>query len=265
MSHFESQHTLYYNLHLIYSFKQQVYNALRPSQSQQYFHPPVTSSTPFSDSIMPVRTSYISTSTYQSAQALPSLVWEALRANARKSNVILPHAEKALASEMSGDSPSGSERWIICSTFDPSSSETIDFILSCTESGMGSYPIFIVPTLPTAQLDEDYLLPRLSALVQALYNAVSVSRVYSVFAPEPVTEMFTDLWVELTGIRFIQEPYYAATFSFCTKRTHVDRSATLHPSLKYDMRPAVESDIENVAELCYGFAEGSVSTQCHSV
>jgi hypothetical protein len=95
--------------------------------------------------------------------------------------------------------------------------------------------------------------------MQALHSAVGVSRVFSVFAPDPVTEMFTDLWVDLTGVDFVRDPYYHAIFSVCTRRTHIDRSITIHPSLKYDIRPAVESDIAKVAELCYGFALGSVS------
>lgn len=203
---------------------------------------------------MPGLTSRLTTSTYTNIHAIPQLFWDTLRVNACRSNVILSNAEKTLASE---DLPIRKECWITCSTFDSASFETIDLILSCTDHAMGSYPIFIVPTRPLSQLDENYLLPRLSLLVRALHSAVSVSRVFSVFAPDPVTEMFTDLWVDLTGVPFVPQSYYAATLSVCTKRTFIDRSTTVHPSLRYSLRPAVESDICNVAELCYEFALGS--------
>jgi len=201
-------------------------------------------------------TSRLFTSTYVSAHELPQQLWDTLRAHPRRSNVILSHAEKALTQAVGAKHPTRNECWITCSTSD-SSSETIDFVLSCVENSMGPYPIFIFSTRHFSQLDEEYLLPRISLLTRALYDAVSVPRVFSVFAPNPVAEMFADLWVDLTGVPFVPQPYYAATFTVCTRRTHIDRSMSVHPSLKYDIRPAVESDIDNVAELCYGFALGS--------
>jgi hypothetical protein len=206
---------------------------------------------------MPGRTSNFSISTYTNVHTFPQNLWDTLRAHSGRSNVILSHAEKALTI---CEPLRRKECWITCSTFD--SSETIDFVLSCTDNSMDSYPIFIFSTHHASQLSKEYLLPRLSPLVRALYSAVDVSRVFSVFAPEPVTQMFTDLWVEYTGVRFVREPYYAATFTVCTKRTHIDRSMSVHPSLKYDIRPATENDIENVAELCYGFALISASFLC---
>ena len=206
---------------------------------------------------MPGRTSNFSISTYTNVRTFPQNLWDTLRAHSGRSNVILSHAEKALTT---CEPPIRKECWITCSAFD--SSETIDFILSCTDNSMGSYPIFLFSTRHASELSEEYLLPRLSPLVRALYSAVDVSRVFSIFAPEPVTQMFTYLWMEYTGVRFVREPYYAATFTVCTKRTHIDRSMSVHPSLKYNIRPATESDIENVAELCYGFALGSASYLC---
>jgi hypothetical protein len=209
---------------------------------------------------MPGLTSRVTTSTYKSVSALPQLVLDTLRTHARRANVILSPVEKSLAKVAGGDQPTRNECWITCSTIDASSSsETIDFILSCTESLMGSYPVFIFSTRHSSQLDEQYLYTRLELLARALNSAVSVSRVFSVFAPQPVTEMFTDLWVDLTGVHFVTQPYYAATFSICTRRTHIDRTMSVHPSLRYDIRPAVESDIDNIAELCYEFAFISVS------
>lgn len=205
---------------------------------------------------MPVATSRFSTSISNSAQEIPQLVWDVLRTHPRAANVILPHAEKALAMELRGELPVRGECWISCSTFE-SAVETVDFVLSCTEGAVGSYPIFIVPTRPSSQLDESYLLPRLSLLVRALHSAVNVSRVYSIFAPDPVAKMFADLWVDHTGVTVEDTPYYAAMFTFCTEASYMHRPMAIHPSLKYEVRSAVESDIPNVADLCYGFALGS--------
>jgi hypothetical protein len=96
-------------------------------------------------------------------------------------------------------------------------------------------------------------------LVKMLYSAVNVSRVFSVFAPDPVAEMFTELWMNLTGIRCVPQPYYVATSSICTKHTFIHKPEHTHSSLKYYICPAVDSDISDVAELCYGFALSSVS------
>lgn len=207
---------------------------------------------------MPVATSQISSSISTSAKEIPQAVWDMLRAHPRAANVILPHAEKALAMELKGELPTRRECWITCSTFG-SSGEKIDFILSCTDGAVGSYPIFIVPARPSSQLDESYLLPRLSILVKALHSTVKSSRVYSIFAPDPVAKMFADLWVDHTGIAIEETPYYAAMFTFCTEDTYMDRPMAIHSSFKYEIRPAVENDIANVADLCCGFALGSVS------
>lgn len=207
---------------------------------------------------MPVATSQFSTSVSTCAQEIPQSVWDILRSHSRAANVILPRAEKALAMELRGELPTRRECWITCSTF-KSSVETIDFVLSCTEGAVGSYPIFIVPTRPSSQLDEGYLLPRLSLLVRVLHATVSVQRVYSVFSPDPVAKMFADLWVDHTGVAIEETPYYAAMFTFCTEATYVERLMTSHPSLKYELRPAVENDIPNIADQCFGFAFGSVS------
>jgi hypothetical protein len=157
-----------------------------------------------------------------------------------------------------GEDPTRKESWIIVYSSD-SSPDKVDFILSCTQDEIHEYPIFIYSAHHSSLLDEDFLYPRLLLLSRALHAAVSVERVFSIFGPEPITQMFTDLWVELTGIPFVQVPYYAATFAVCTKNSHIDRSLTVHPSLKYDIRPAVESDIEDVAEMCFDFASLSVS------
>ena len=178
----------------------------------------------------------IFTTTYRSVHALPRRVWDTLRADPRRSNAILSHAEKALTNTVDEEPPTPKECWITCSTVNLPSSETMDFILSCTDTPMGSYPIFIYSTRHSSRLADDFLLSRLSLLVNVLHSTVSVSRVFSVFAPDPVTEMFTKLWVNLTGIHPAPQPYFAATFTACTKFTLADRSMPIHPALKYHIR-----------------------------
>jgi hypothetical protein len=195
--------------------------------------------------------------TFTSASAISDNVWEALKAKPRDSNIILPHALKSLAEEKSGELPASNQVWIACSSHNP---RTVDLVLSCTEGPMGSYPIFIFSTRPFANLTKEYLLPRVAALVSAVHNAIPVNRVFSVFAPEPITQLFVSLWTEVTGIRsYANEPYYAAKLSYCTKRSIVNRQTTIHPDLVYDLRPADDDDIMDVAELCHDFAANSVS------
>lgn len=203
--------------------------------------------------------SEIFTTTYTSAHALPQHVWDILCADPRRSNAILSHAEKALTRTADEEHSSRGEYWITCSTVDQLLSQRIDFILSCTDNVLGPYPVFIYSTRHSSRLDKDFLLPRLSFLVKALHSTVNVSRVFSVFAPDPVTEMFTKLWANLTGIRFVPQPYYSAAFSACTKRTLIDKPTPIHPPLKDVIRAADKSDIPRVAELCYDFALDSVN------
>jgi len=210
---------------------------------------------------MPIATTGQSSSlfieTFTCASAITDIVWEALKAKPRDSNTILPHALKSLAEEKSGELPTSNERWIVCSSYN---SHTVDLVLSCTEGPMGSYPIFIFSTRPFADLTEEYLLPRLDALVRAVYEEVPIERVYSVFAPDPITQLFVSLWTEATGVQsYTDEPYYAAKLSYCTRRSIVNRQTTVHPDLVYDLRPAVDDDILDVAELCHKFAADCVS------
>jgi hypothetical protein len=124
---------------------------------------------------------------------------------------------------------------------------------------MGTYPIFIFTTHPYHTLNDDIFAQFIDDMIQALRVVVSPPRVYSVFAPEPLTRTFVDLWTQMTGIQSYQEPYYAAKLSYCTAKTFVNRSTTTFPGLTFDLRPAVEADIPAAALLCYGFAADSVS------
>ncbi len=194
-----------------------------------------------------------------SASTVPEYVWDAWRAHARDSNVMLPHAENARHQESTGHKSNG--LWISCAPSTAYRAPAVDFVLSCTAGSLGSYPLFIFTPLPLDELDNDYVYPRLLALADALRTAVPVERVFSVFAPETITRLFVSIWTEITGVPLAPSAeYYAAKISYCTKQSLRPRSISLLPGVEYDLRLAMEEDTLQVAELCYGFAVESVST-----
>lgn len=203
---------------------------------------------------MPSATTGTYTVTYTSASSIPEDVWGTLKSIPLSANVILPHATKCLHREQSGHALPSNQVWMTCTSYTPRPS--IEFILSCTESDMGTYPIFIVNTRPISQLP---LRSCMFILAQALHKCVPASRVYSVFAPDPVAQTFTEIWTQLTGIKRYIEPYYAAKLTFCNGKTFINRSMTIHPELTYELRPAVARDVAAVAELCLGFSLEGVS------
>ncbi|KAJ7198514.1 hypothetical protein GGX14DRAFT_469539 [Mycena pura] len=195
------------------------------------------------------------TTTYRTATTLPADVWDALRSSPQNANIILPIALKTLAREEAYESPVVRDQcWIAVRSLG-----SVDFVLSVTNGDIGAYPVFIFTTHPVHRLTPDFLLPRLIRLAEALRAAVPVKRVYSVFAPDAVTRMFVETWCSLTGIQGYHEPYYHAMFSFCTKKSlrGLGRQPTIFPGLVYELRPAVESDLQAVAALCYQFAADS--------
>ncbi|KAJ7099419.1 hypothetical protein B0H15DRAFT_546209 [Mycena belliarum] len=193
------------------------------------------------------------TITYRSASSIPRQVWDALESHAQNANTILPVALKSLARERNHESSGRDQCWIVVHSLN-----TIDFVLSVTNSDMGTYPIFVFTTHPVYHLTPDFLLPRLIRLAEALRDAVPVKRVYSFFAPDIVARMLTEIWSSLTGVQAYREPYYHAKLTFCTRNTlALERKMSVFPGLVLELRPAVQSDLEGVAALCYQFAADS--------
>ncbi|KAE9401919.1 hypothetical protein BT96DRAFT_918538 [Gymnopus androsaceus JB14] len=194
---------------------------------------------------------------YDLASDIPAEVWEALRQNVVRTNVVLPLAEKALSKELSGDFDQH-HLWITCISLGSDGRRTVDFVLSCSKSEMGEYPIFIVATVPFPLLTDQFISPRLHNLILAMQNYIPLERVYSIFAPELIAELFADMWTESTGISHYKIPYYAAKLSYCTMRSFRNRQATdAVGGRTYTLRPAVSSDVDAVARLCLGFASES--------
>jgi hypothetical protein len=201
---------------------------------------------------------------YLSASSLPDVVWTILRSHAAAANTILPHALKVLQVEEQSQ-PLGSQLWLVC--FSP----RIEFILSCTEGLLGTYPIFIFTPIPFNELGGKDLHASMSSLCHALLAAVGRQRVFSVFAVRPVTEAFVRQWSSLANIAPVAQPYYDAIFTFCTKKrlmqskrvtagqlvTTPKSSRTSRP-VTVDLRRASPKDIDRVAVLCREFAATSV-------
>ncbi|KAF9069525.1 hypothetical protein BDP27DRAFT_1222472, partial [Rhodocollybia butyracea] len=199
--------------------------------------------------------------TYNLATSIPEYVWEALRRNPVQSNVILPLAEKAfLHEESTGDALDNRQLWITCvSTAESNPGSThhaVELVLAFSKNALGDYPLFIVPTVSLSLLPRQLLTPRLHMLIPVILDHFSPSRVYSVFAPEPVAELFARIWSESTQISHYPDPYYAASLVFCTQRSFNNRpEPTMQDGSRYQLRPAILSDLEAVAKLCLEFSQ----------
>lgn len=207
---------------------------------------------------MPAPTPDYTIQKYTSTLAIPDVVWQTLRGHAKNANVILPHLEYSRTREQSG-TPIPSQLWITCTTFRRNAPPTIDFILSCTEGSLASYPIFIVTALRPSQLADDYLSSRLRSMAYSLQSSVPPSRVFSVFAPDTITRRFASIWTDYSGIPQDPAPiYYAAKISHCTRDSYRNREMS-SPGVDFSLRPATLVDLPQIAHLCHGFAAESVS------
>lgn len=205
---------------------------------------------------MPAIVSNLRQHTYRRASDMPRDVNEALHKDPR-ANILYAGIEKATCKERAGTSSQHEELWIVSYTDRPGSDSTLDFVLSCTYGVIGNYPIFIYSTKNVQDLTDDFLEPRIYRIVQELDNNLSTpKRVYSIFASGPVSESFSRHWTQRTGIKSIKEPYYDAKFSYCTANTLAHPPS---PDSSCRMRLADRRDIPQVAQLCKGFSEESVS------
>ena len=196
-------------------------------------------------------------SLYTSASSLPSLVWETFRSYPCEANVMFPHAEKCREQERRGESSDG--LWITCTTSERFTTTSLDFVLSCTRSPLGDYPVFIFTTLPSREHDCEHARRRICSIVRLLAQNVRLERVFSVFAPEQITRIFASTWADHTGVGLDRDPvYYAAKSSYCTVQSFRPRQHSVLPGVSYDLRLARDEDAARCAELCHGFAKESV-------
>lgn len=200
-----------------------------------------------------------SLNTYTTALDIPSHVWDTFSSHSRASNIMYPYAIHCRNEGQEGRAAHAI--WIVCTTASLSTQAgpSVDFVLSCTDGYLGQYPVFIFTPLPHPVLHSHYARRRLQALARTLRTAQPSSRVFSVFAPEAVTNQFCSIWSTITGIPLDPHPeYYAAKITYCTKRSFRPRQNTLLPDVEYTLRLAQEHDVIGAAELCYAFAKESV-------
>ncbi|KAG9222509.1 hypothetical protein CCMSSC00406_0002844 [Pleurotus cornucopiae] len=187
---------------------------------------------------------------YLSARSIPPAILDLLQSQPRRANIILFSALRILQEEETEGRPSEKGQfWLVCR-----SAEQVDFVLSCTNGPLGTYPICIYTPHPADQMTESFCRPRLNKLVNALHKHVDQKRVFSVFAFETVSRIFAEFWKNLTGLDYVD--YYAAKQAFCTKATFIKAPLMAEPE-RDNVRLAVEKDIEGVAELCFRFAQDS--------
>jgi len=197
-----------------------------------------------------------SVQSFNRVSGLPDDVWAILRVHASRANVILPHAEKVFGIQpFTPVIVSDEQLWLI---YTKPGTSSIQFVLSCTEGPMGKYPVFIVPTIPIPQLTSELLEESMGALCSALLSEPDFKRerVFSIFSVNLVAEAFARAWVKHTGINRIEEPYYNAILSTCSKSTLAPASFSQdHTVIE---RPAVPQDAQKLALLCHAFAATSV-------
>ncbi|KDR75524.1 hypothetical protein GALMADRAFT_68480 [Galerina marginata CBS 339.88] len=185
------------------------------------------------------------------ASLFPSFARAALEADPIKANLFLPTLTKCITAEYKGE-PLQDQWWIIVHCI-----ENVVFIVSCTDGYMGKYPLFFFTPLTYAQLHPDTITPPLVMVAQALRRHVSPRRVYSVFAPEIVTQVFSNIWSGVTHIKTEPEAYYHALISYLTAETLINKATPPISGAECELRLGRPGDLQAIAQLCYLFAEDS--------
>ena len=195
---------------------------------------------------------------YHSPSTIPAEIIATMKADPR-SNIILAKLEKYRSGKAN---PRSDDFWIVCTSAIRTSrgtlNRTIDFVASCTYGIVGKYPLFIYSTRREEELTEGYVDPRMHNLALEVRKVTSPRRIFSVYANEIVSRYFSKHWSICTGIRILSEPYYHAKFSYCSKNT-LKRAPVPRHGYQTHIRLATEWDSQRVAELCFGFANESVS------
>lgn len=151
--------------------------------------------------------------------------------------------------------------WIAVWSYSTASSQpALDVVLSCTASHLATLPVFLYSTHETSSLTREYLEPRMQLLARRLLEVVSRERVFSVFAPNLLTQSFASVWSAKTGMCINERPYYSAALTYVTSETLAFEDYTRAPSLprsRYLLRVATRSDLLQIAEHCFQFASDS--------
>jgi len=211
---------------------------------------------------------------HDSASDFLSATYPTLRRYECSSNIVLAHALKRISAEAaltgcqfiidSEVQPYTSSRshhhddtfWLtVWSSDNVSSAQTLDIVLSCVNSTLGNYPIFLWTPHSASSLSNAWLAPRITELVDYMFTYVPPERIFSVFGMSALAKMFARHWSEVTGFRIEDEPFYSAYFTFCTPLTFQD--SLDHLPTGHTLRRATYADINGVAQLCKQFADDS--------
>ncbi|KAG9094618.1 hypothetical protein FS749_012114 [Ceratobasidium sp. UAMH 11750] len=203
----------------------------------------------------------ISLTVHTTASDFLSATFEILMQKEEQSNIILSFALNQRRREQAARGPSTTHNLWACvwttrmASRSSTPKATLDFVFAIDENSFGGYPLFIWSNHPASELMPSFLDRRVQLAAMQLYKLVPAERIFSVFGLAPVVSSFRSLWSHISGKRAALVPFYAAKFTFCTK-------FTLQPSIGIPagdvIRPATAQDADQVARLCYEFAEDSV-------
>ena len=146
--------------------------------------------------------------------------------------------------------------------------------MSCTNGPLGNCLIFIVASKSPAQIAQEEargmdLTDSLLPLVLCLLKEVLPQRVFSVFSIAKVAEKFAEIFEAHTceeyGIQALKDPYYDATFTFCTSETLKKPPDSLSSSpgsanAIITLRRADMSYLKEVTAMYKEFSETTVGT-----
>ncbi|KAF5352680.1 hypothetical protein D9756_005958 [Leucocoprinus leucothites] len=202
---------------------------------------------------MPSTISRITTHLFRSPIALLAAHPLLLKVHQEQLNILVPQLATAAAQAING-TLGHDNLWITCNS--GVEDGVPDFVLSCAEDSRGNkLPIFIATPRPLSLVENgDYLMPRLKAIIQVLHDEANTERIFSIFAQAAISKAFAQLWTERTGIACEPDPYYSATYARCTRHTFRNRQFTVLGDTTYELRVAVEEDLEALTDLCYDFA-----------
>lgn len=136
--------------------------------------------------------------------------------------------------------------------------------MSATRHHLGNYPVFLTTPYRNSRLTAEFARPHIEALVEQLLLSVPKSRIYSVFGPDPIVDMFCEIIRERAGM-VVDQSYYAAKFTWCTSDT-LTAARPKNPLLTGTvLRQATMRDLRRAGVLCKDFADDSVSSHLSTV
>lgn len=132
----------------------------------------------------------------------------------------------------------------------------LDFIAAFTSSRLDTYPLFFYPAHAASIYTPEFTRPRVALLVEELIRYPHIPpRLFSVFAPAPLSEEFSRQWSAKSRRRRVELPHFSSVLTTVKPDTLddslIDEQAHRHSRL------ATMADLTAVAVLFDQFAAGS--------